>query len=193
MIALGQFVADFATGIECADALRPKHGKYAEGLGPHPEPRFIKLVMAQLVARWPERYVEHVTEVTYPDGQAQCDICLPGDNNWAWAIEAKAVRALHNNGNPAPDTFKQLLSPYPEDRSAVTDSIKVLGFTDAVGHAVLLWGFDYPERPLAPLIDVYEYMLHQRVRVVERVEYPFSGLIHPHHQRGMVLGWSVTR
>lgn len=193
MIELGQFVADFALGIKRADALRPRQGKYEPGIGPHKEPRFITLVMEQLVAAWPGRYSGHGREELYPSGQGKCDLCLPGADGWAWAIEAKAVRALHNNGKPAQDTFKQLLSPYPEDRSAVTDALKVLEFQPAAGRAVLLWGFDYPERPLAPLITVFEFMLHERVSVTGRVESPFSDLVHPHHWRGKVLAWSVVR
>jgi hypothetical protein len=191
MISLDRFVTDFAKGIERADALRPRQGKYDEGLGPHTEPRFIALVMDQLVAAWPDRYGEHALEEPYPDGQGRCDICLPGGAPWAWAIEAKAVRALHNNGKPAPDIFKQLLSPYPEDRSAVTDAVKVLEFGAAQRHAILLWGFDYPDRPLAPLIEIYEHMLTSRVRVLERVQAPFSELVHPHHRQGLVLAWEV--
>ena len=141
----------------------------------------------------PGRYSEHQTEVPYTSSNGRCDLCLGRSSEWDWAIEAKAVRALRNNGSLEPNQFKQLLSPYPEHQGAVTDATKVLSFSASSYRAVLLWAFDYPKYPVEPLLDVYRFMLDQRVNVLEFAEASFDGLVHPHHKRGQVLAWSVAQ
>lgn len=193
---LEEIVRDFAGGLVVADARGPTCKAYSPGIGPHDEPMLVQLVLAELRTFKPQAYLGAETEVAYGGSAGFCDLCLPlvaGPVPWEWALEIKAARALRNNGTPADDCIKQLLSPYSEDRSALSDSEKVLGFTASEHHGLLVYGYDYPARPLAPLLAALDTLLSQRVRVLDRAEAAFDGLIHPHHQRGLVTGWSLAR
>ncbi len=103
----------------------------------------------------------------------------------------KAFRAVRNNGSPADDCVKQVLSPYPEDRSALTDAAKVLTFTGVEHRGLLAYAYAYDSRPLVELHAAFELLLSRRVRVVNRVAAEFDGLVHPHHRRGTVFGWEL--
>ena len=194
---LQRIVDDFARGLEAADARRPQCKTYLPGIGPHEEPAVVKLVLAEMRAMDADAYAGATVEVPYGVLDASCDLCLtPIDGvgpQWGWAIEVKAARALRNNGQPAEEVLKHLLSPFAEDRSALSDCEKVLAFRATQRHALLVYGYDYPSRPLSALVDALDLLIAWRVRVTERVEAPFGNLVHPHHQRGQVLAWAVER
>jgi hypothetical protein len=114
-------VADFALGMEKADAKRPQQistrsGKaYQPGLGPHTEARTIDLVMAELETTRPDVYGEHATGVPCPGVSPikRRDLVVGG-----WAVEAKMLRIMGDNGKPNDNMLMHILSPYPQHRSA---------------------------------------------------------------------------
>jgi hypothetical protein len=189
---LQKVVEDCARGLMAADARSPQCKNYLPGIGPHEEPAVVRLVLAEMQTMDPAAYGSAAKEVPYDKSDAACDLCVgraPGGRSWAWGLEIKAARALRNNGQAAEENLKQLVSPFPEDRSALTDSTKVLSFEKADRCGLLVYGYDYAQRPLADLLRVLDVLIADRVQVLERVSAPFAGLIHPHHARGQVVGW----
>ena len=73
------------------------------------------------------------------------------------------ARFRGDNGKPDVTGLKDLLSPYESDRSALTDCAKLAtsGFT--CQKAVVIYGFDYPDRPLDPAIDAFEALAARQV------------------------------
>ena len=197
-LTLANLVADFARGIHAADASRPvavnSHtgASYQPGIGPHAETRTIKLIMALLAATYPQRYASHKLSVPYGHGTRQaCDVCLGGPELWAWAIEAKLLRLMGDNGKPNDNMLTHILSPYPTHRSAVTDCTKLVTSRLGTHKAILIYGYDYPGLPMDPAISAFEALASREVRLAGRAVASFDGLIHPVHQRGRVFGWQI--
>ncbi len=191
-MTLQEITEDFAAGLLAADGKKPRAGRYFPGIGPHHETDVVALVLAEMLAHKPAAYSGALAEAAYPDGLRRCDLCLGPGDTWEWAIEIKASRALRNNGNAEPAHLKQLLSPYESDRSLVTDCVKVTDFAPARHHAVLMYGYDYAAFPLSEMVGAVRSGLKLRCNVLEEASAPFDGLVHPHHQRGVVYGWRVT-
>ncbi len=80
-------------------------------------------------------------EVPYPQLPRQrCDILVEQAADTTWAIEAKLLRFLGDNGKPNDNMLMHVISPYDEDRSALTDCTKLM--TGGLGnrHAILILG-----------------------------------------------------
>lgn len=84
-----------------------------------------------------------------------------------------------------------ILSPYPDHRSALTDCSKLAASGLAAHKAILIYGYEHPNRPLGPVIDAFEALASRQVSISERAAAHFGGLIHPVHQNGWVFGWEV--
>ena len=74
-----QLVDDFAEGLVAADAKLPqasgRTATYQPGIGPFSEAAAVKLIMAELSQRWPERYGQYDVNVAYPELTRQrCDL-----------------------------------------------------------------------------------------------------------------------
>jgi hypothetical protein len=66
------------------------------------------------------------------------------------------ARAYGGNGRLDDTYLKDMLSPYLPDHSAVGDAVR-LGKSGFRGRrAVLVFGFDYADRPLGPAIEALE-------------------------------------
>ena len=76
-----------------------------------------------------------------------CDLALGERPDWA--LEVKLARIGRDNGTYEDAAIKKILSPYPEDRSAVTDCQKLAGSGFAGRLAVLIYGFEDPGRPFS--------------------------------------------
>jgi hypothetical protein len=85
-----------------------------------------------------------------------------------------------------------ILSPYPAHRSAVTDCEKLASSSIGKRKAVLVYGYEAEEYPLALAIDAFETIAGKRVRLGPRASAGFSNLVHPIHSSGAVYGWCVT-
>lgn len=198
-IAVDAIVADFAKAIERADSRRPiavnqrSREPFGPGIGPHAESAAITLVMTELQTSQPARYPSFETGVSYPALKRQkCDLCLGTAPSWDWAIEIKLLRFLGDNGQPNDNILMHILSPYPEHRSALTDCSKLLRSGIAGRKAILIYGFESEDWPLAPAIDAFELLAKARVNVGPRCEAAFENLVHPIHAGGRVFGWEIS-
>jgi hypothetical protein len=191
-LPLADLVVDFARAIQAVDAAEPVQAPYQPGIGPLPEKRTVRLVMAHLAEADPQRYASHQLEVPYGDGTHQkCDICLGGPKPWEWAIEVKMLRLLGDNEKPNDNMMGQILSPYPGHGSALTDCTKLLASQLGTHKAILIYGFDHPLWPMDPAIEAFEVLASRKVKLASRAVATFDRLIHPVHQRGRVFGWEV--
>ena len=55
------------------------------------------------------------------------------------------LRLMGDNGKPNDNMLMHILSPYPNNRSALTDCVKLLESGLPGRKAVVIYGFDYPE------------------------------------------------
>jgi hypothetical protein len=188
---------DFALAIAAADAKRPQAKShrgdrvYQPGIGPHTESQTVDLVLGELRKHSPELYQQAKSSVPYPKLKRQrCDLMIPnGSENWF--IEVKMMRLMGDNGKKNDNILMHILSPYSQDRSALTDCDKLLasGFE---GHkAILIYGYDYSDWPLATAIFAFECLTERRAKLGPRAFSGFGGLIHPVHHSGGVYVWEV--
>ena len=182
--------ADYAAALAAIDAERPVWKTYQPGIGPHPETAVVRLVAADLAARFPDRYSPYRLGAPYPSAPRQkCDWVI-GDPPVA-AIEVKMLRLMGDNGKPNDNMLMHILSPYPAHRSALTDCSKLTASGFSCNTLVLVYGFDYPEWPMDPAIDAFEALSRRVVRLDQRGEAEAVRLVHPVHTRGRVFCWRV--
>jgi hypothetical protein len=127
----------------------------------------------------------------YPDAPRQKCVVWIGDPV-EWCIEVKMARFRGDNGKPDDTSLKDVLSPYESDRSALTDAVKLARSHLHGSKAIIIYGFDYPDRRLDPCVDAFEILARERVTLGQRHEVPLSGLVHPVHAEGRVFGWEVS-
>ena len=189
---LEQVVADFAAGLKAADTRRPiatnpqRTRQYQPGIGPFGEDKAVALALAEMREINPGSYDE-VKPVPYPADRRRCDLGI--GEPLEWAIEVKMARAFGDNGKPDPSYLKDLLSPYPADRSALTDTAKLLAFP--CRRAILVYGFDYADRALDPALDSLEMLMGRSVTTGPRYTSTYANLVHPVHKDGRVVAWEV--
>jgi hypothetical protein len=124
---LKEFVEQLASALTAADARRPtavspRSGRvYQPGIGPHPEDRAVDLAVRELATARP--YWKIQLRHCYPDSKQTCDLLW--GNPVDWACEIKMARPCGDNGKPDDTAVKDILSPWPADRSALTDCIKL--------------------------------------------------------------------
>jgi hypothetical protein len=63
----------------------------------------------------------------------------------------------------------------------------------SIGKAVVIYGFDYSDRLLDPMIDAFELLAARRVQLSIREVAIFGPLVHPVHAAGSVFGWEVKQ
>ena len=196
---LASIVADFAFGIRLADSLRPAAVNarsklpFGPGIGPHSEAETIRLVLEALERAKPvsyrDRYSLSVPYLSTP--RRRCDICFGIAPSWEWAIEAKMIRLLGDNGKPNDSLLMHVLSPYPEHRSALTDCPKLLHSGLGERKAILIYGYDSDEWPLRLAVTAFEQLAAHQVTLGERITARFEDLIHPVHRSGEVFAWEI--
>jgi hypothetical protein len=192
---LSTFVTHFAEGIQLADQRRPNlNPRYQPGVGPHHETDTVKLVLRELELLHRSLYVDrYAVEVPYPDNpRLKCDLCLGTPGNWDWAIEVKMMRLYRDNGTTEDSSLNKLLSPYPQHHSALTDCDKLCGSNLGLRQAILIYGYDYDDYPLEPMIESFEALAHLRAKLSPPWQATFAGLIHPTHRRGSVFAWELA-
>jgi hypothetical protein len=123
---LGQIVRGFAAAMEIVDHRRPQSASsrdatrlYKPGIGPFAEDAAVAMTVVEMLARSTE--YANVKKRRYPASGQTCDLAIGELPDWA--IEVKLARVGRNNGTYE-DTIKKILSPYADDRSAVTDCVK---------------------------------------------------------------------
>ena len=193
-IELDELVRDFSHAFKAADALHPeavsyRTGKpYQAGLGPHGENAAVKLVLAQMRTARPGVY-DAARPVAYPGSRLVCDLGI--GEPLEWAVEVKMVRAFGDNGKPDDTYLHEVLSPYESDHSALSDAAKLRRSAFKCRKAILLYGYDYSQRSLEPVLHALEVLLHDCGDVGPRIEEGFSDLVHPVHAQGKVAAWEV--
>jgi hypothetical protein len=195
---LPELVTDFAAAIGAVDSLAPvasnsrTGASYQPGIGPHTEAQTIKLTMAHMAAADPQRYASYRLGVPYGDATRQaCDMCLGEPPEWTWAIEVKMLRLMGDNGKLNDNMVMHILSPYPAHRSALTDCRKLLTSQLGMQKAILIYGYDYPNWPMDPVIEAFEVLADRSVKLTSKAVASFAGLIHPVHQHGRIFGWQI--
>ena len=141
----------------------------------------------------PGRYGTEEVEVSYPGSAQSCDLCLGDPPTYSWAFEIKALRLLGDKGHTGVgrDDVSKILSPYPQQHSALTDCVKLVSSGLAHRQAIVIYAYDWPDFPALAVIEIFEMAATQRVTLGPRVAHPFEGLIHPVHQQGAVYGWEL--
>jgi hypothetical protein len=194
-VDLDQIVRDFALAMEVVDHRQPQARShrdatrsYRPGIGPFAEDDAVSMTLDQMQAANALGYVD-AGKRRYPAGNHICDLALGKLPDWA--IEVKLARLGRDNGTYEDTAIKKILSPYPEDRSAVTDCAKLLqsGFTGR--WAVLIYGFEDPQRPLHRLIEAFEAVAARTALLGRRQEAPLRQLVHPVFAAGRVCAWEV--
>lgn len=197
---LAQFARDLADAMRAVDARAPVaeraggKGTFQPGIGPLPEDAVVELCTADLCARDPARYGAHARAVAYPGGsRARCDLCFGHEPAWDWAIEIKLLRFLGDNGKPNGNMLMHILSPYAQDRSALTDCSKLAAAPIAARKAVVIFGYPHADWPLEPAIEAFELLAGSHVRLGPRHTAFSEGLIHPVHRTAQVFAWEVSQ
>jgi hypothetical protein len=129
--------------------------------------------------------------LVYPNSRQACDLWFGSPTEWA--VEVKMARVVGDNGKPDAGASKDLLSPFREDRSALTDALKLAQAEIAPHKALLVYGFENSDRPLDVLINALEALLFHVVHFDSRVERSMGPLIHPHHADGRVFAWEIGK
>ena len=185
----------FAAAFARADALRPvwtsRTGRiYQPGLGPHAEDAAVALVLHELRRDPAMETIEFGQFLPYPESARQrCDLWI--GKPVEWAVEVKMARFRGDNGKPDDTSLKDLLSPYESDRSALTDCLKLARAGFLSRCAVLIYGFDYEDRPLEPAIAAFEILAQARVNLGRRVQRDMGRLVHPVHTSGTLFAWEI--
>jgi hypothetical protein len=188
-MALVDAVAKAVSAIDAVcPAYRTRTGRqYQAGIGPYPENAAMGLVAEHLARAGFGACGEFIA---YPSAPRQkCDLWF-GDPV-EWVVEAKMGRFRGDNGKPDDTGIKDLISPFPADRSALTDGLKLANSGFPARKALLVYGFDDAERPLERAIDALDVLLRRDVTASERQEAVFAHLRHPVFQCGRVVAWEV--
>jgi hypothetical protein len=196
---LTDLISDIATSIKLIDARHPQAAnartglKYQAGIGPHPETQAVELVVSELERLHPDKYAGKTSVgVSYPGASRQkCDLCIGTASNWTWAVEIKMLRLMGDNGKPNDNMLMHILSPYPADRSALTDCKKLVNSGLPGRKAIVIYGFDYGSRNMDPAIEAFETLAARAVRIVSRAVAAYDSLVHPVHRAGRVFGWEI--
>lgn len=194
-LALEGVVKAFAGAFARADARAPvwtsSTGRtYQAGLGPHTENAVVAVVLAELGQDPDWSGVPCGQFIDYPNERAQvCDLWF-GDPA-QWVVEVKMARLRGDNGKPDDMTIKKVISPYARDHSAVSDATKLAESEFSAEKAIVIYGFDYPNQSLDPLVEAFETLTDRRVELGPRYEVDLGALVHPVHAAGRVFGWRI--
>jgi len=181
-VELEQLVLDIARGIKLADSRGPvafgvrTKEPYQPAIGPHTEAKTISLVFDELKASPGSPYAGKIhLQVPYPSAaRSRCDVCIGDPPHFEWAIEVKMLRIMGDNAKPNDNMLMHILSPYPQHRSALTDAEKLLNSGFSARKAVVIYGFDYQEWPMALAIDAFEALAARSVTLTPPASRPLS-------------------
>jgi hypothetical protein len=194
-VSLKELVQAFARAFARVDARAPvwttsKGRSYLPGLGPHEENAAVALVLADLAQDPDWSGVPCGQFVAYPDQPAQvCDMWVGQPTQWV--VEVKMARLRGDNGKPDDMTIKKVISPYARDHSAVSDATKLAESGFGAEKGIIIYGFDYPNQSVEPLIDAFETLVDRAVELGPRCEVDLGPLVHPVHAAGRVFGWRI--
>ena len=176
-------VGDIADALKAIDSARVPFKQFRPGVGPYGEPNLVKLLAATLNKT--ARYRDLVRVMRTPD------LLIEG----LWAIEFKIARPFGDNGKNAENWSVNLLHPYPGNASLLGDCLKLRAASRPERKAVIAIGYEHepPQVSLEPLWDAFEAIAAAvlKIELGPRTVAKRDGLIHPVHQRLMIVGWEV--
>ncbi|MEK9278617.1 hypothetical protein MTR72_03020 [Bradyrhizobium sp. ISRA442] len=106
-------------------------------------------------------------------------------------MEWKLLALRTEGGKPNDKALTEILSPYRQHRSALTDGLRLSKSNFAGAKAIVIAGYSYKDMPLEPAIGAFEASAATVVKLSQRSEASFSGLSHPVHQEGKVFAWLI--
>lgn len=73
----------------------------------------------------------------------------------------------------------------------VSDATKLAESEFSTEKAIIIYGFDYPNQAIDPLIEAFELLADRKVQLGPRCEVNLGALVHPVHASGRVFGWRI--
>jgi hypothetical protein len=98
---------------------------------------------------------------------------------------------MGDNGKPNDNILMHIVSPYPSDRSALTDCTKLAESDLGTRKAVLIYGYSCDQVLLAPAIEAFEVLARHGGLIGEQHRADFDGLVHPVYREGSVFAWEI--
>lgn len=177
-------VQNIADVLKRIDSSRAPFKHFQPGVGPYGEPQLVKLVAAGLNSI--PQYGGCVKTMRTPDLLIERH----------WVLEIKLVRPFGDNGKPAENWSVNLLHPYSGNTSLLGDCLKLQAMTRSEQKGVIAIGYEHdPARvSLEPLWKAFELVAAAvlNIHLGARTEANRDGLIHPVHQRLVVVGWKIS-
>ena len=102
------------------------------------------------------------------------------------------LRMMGDNGKPNDNILMHILSPYAAHRSALTDCEKLVASGFEGRKAIIIFGYEYDDFPMAPALWAFERLASAKVVLSQRYNAEVSDLVHPVHVRGRVAAWEVS-
>ncbi len=181
LLTVVQDIADILKGI---DSSRVPFKGFQAGVGPYGEPQLMKLV-AQGLNSMP-RYGGCAKTMRTPD------LLIAGH----WALEIKLARPFGDNGKLAENWSVNLLHPYSGNTSLLGDCLKLHAMTRPERKGVIAIGYEHDpaQVSLEPLWKAFEVVasIVLNIKLGARTETIRDGLVHPVHQRLVIVGWEVA-
>ena len=162
---------------------------YQEGIGPFTEDETVDLVLAEFPKDWNNCEIHR--SISFPSSPAKkCDLCLLTPAGKLF-IEIKMMRLFGDNGKTNDNITMHILSPYPQQRSALTDILKLQESGFDGDKAIMIYGYDYDDYPMSLMMESFETLGNKWLKT-PALSNKFSNLIHPVHTRGEVYGWFLS-
>lgn len=102
------------------------------------------------------------------------------------------LRLMGDNGKVNDNMLMHILSPYPQHRSALTDTQKLVRSGFPGQKALLIFAYEYPDFPTRTAIEAFETLARRFVRITPVAAATISGLVHPIHTEATVYGWNIA-
>lgn len=138
-------------------------------------------------------YREVAIDVPYSTDQRQKCAARVVTSDGTLFMEWKSMTLMTESGNPKVNALTEILSPYRQHNSALTDCLRLSKSNFQGGKAIVIAGYSYKDMLLEPAIEAFEAAAAPAVMLSGRSEASFSGLSHPVHQEGKIIAWLVER
>ncbi|MFP9191391.1 hypothetical protein ACLI4Q_07000 [Natrialbaceae archaeon A-CW1-1] len=196
-LTLEELTESVAAAIPVVDS--KTNGQYGAGIGSENEEHQLELLLNRL-RNMDERYEEIDREVPYPEHSGVCDLLLPQGT----PVEAKLIRYWRANGDPEPNMYKHIFSPFHQN-TLLTDAHRLheSSFDKQSGLLGLFYTrADEDPKTVEALPDRYT-ATNIAEKVVRDIQYwyeidasvctivPFDGLQHTVHKQGAAISWVV--
>jgi hypothetical protein len=152
------------------------------------------MVMANLSETSPKDYGlgTYSLQIPYPSApRSRLDVAFGFSPDWTLCVEVKMLRLLGDNGKVNDNMLMHVLSPYPQHRSALTDTQKLVRSGFPGQKTLLIFAYEYPDFPTRTAIEAFETLARRFVRITSVATATISALAHPIHTEATVYGWNI--